>query len=34
MTIVPRGRAMVYTLQLPTNDRYVLGEKELAARSR
>jgi cell division protease FtsH len=32
VTIVPRGRAMGYTMQLPTNDRYVLGEKELTTR--
>lgn len=32
VTIVPRGRAMGYTMQLPTNDRYVLGEKELELR--
>jgi cell division protease FtsH len=32
VTIVPRGRAMGYTMQLPTNDRYVLGEKELRTR--
>ena len=32
VTIVPRGRAMGYTMQLPTNDRYVLGEKELGSR--
>jgi cell division protease FtsH len=32
VTIVPRGRAMGYTMQLPTNDRYVLGERELASR--
>jgi cell division protease FtsH len=32
VTIVPRGRAMGYTMQLPTNDRYVLGERELATR--
>jgi cell division protease FtsH len=32
VTIVPRGRAMGYTMQLPTNDRYVLGEGELASR--
>ncbi len=32
VTIVPRGRAMGYTMQLPTTDRYVLGEKELATR--
>jgi cell division protease FtsH len=32
VTIVPRGRAMGYTMQLPTNDRYVLGEKELVSR--
>lgn len=32
VTIVPRGRAMGYTMQMPTNDRYVLGERELATR--
>jgi cell division protease FtsH len=32
VTIVPRGRAMGYTLQLPTHDRYVLGERELVTR--
>ncbi len=32
VTIVPRGRAMGYTMQLPTSDRYVLGEKELGSR--
>lgn len=32
VTIVPRGRAMGYTMQLPTNDRYVLGERELETR--
>jgi cell division protease FtsH len=32
VTIVPRGRAMGYTMQLPTSDRYVLGEKELESR--
>jgi len=32
VTIVPRGRAMGYTMQLPTSDRYVLGEKELDSR--
>lgn len=32
VTIVPRGRAMGYTMQLPTNDRYVLSERELATR--
>ncbi len=32
VTIVPRGRAMGYTMQLPTNERYVLGERELATR--
>ena len=32
VTIVPRGRAMGYTMQLPTNDRYVLGESELNSR--
>ena len=32
VTIVPRGRAMGYTMQLPTEDRYVMGEKELSSR--
>jgi cell division protease FtsH len=32
VTIVPRGRAMGYTLQLPTDDRYLLGERELETR--
>lgn len=32
VTIVPRGRAMGYTMQLPTSDRYVLGEHELGTR--
>jgi cell division protease FtsH len=32
VTIVPRGRAMGYTMQLPTSDRYVLGEHELTTR--
>jgi cell division protease FtsH len=32
VTIVPRGRAMGYTMQLPTEDRYVMGEKELGSR--
>jgi cell division protease FtsH len=32
VTIVPRGRAMGYTMQLPTEDRYVMGEKELDSR--
>ncbi|MGE5223867.1 MAG: hypothetical protein ACM3PY_15620 [Omnitrophica WOR_2 bacterium] len=32
VTIVPRGRALGYTMQLPTHDRYVLGEHELKAR--
>jgi cell division protease FtsH len=32
VTIVPRGRAMGYTMQLPANERYVLGERELATR--
>jgi cell division protease FtsH len=32
VTIVPRGRAMGYTMQLPANDRYVLGERELETR--
>ncbi len=27
VTIVPRGRALGYTMQLPTHDRYVLGRK-------
>ena len=32
VTIVPRGRALGYTMQLPTHDRYVLGESELKTR--
>jgi cell division protease FtsH len=32
VTIVPRGRALGYTMQLPTHDRYVLGEHELKTR--
>jgi cell division protease FtsH len=32
VTIVPRGRAMGYTMQLPTADRYVLRERELVTR--
>jgi cell division protease FtsH len=32
VTIVPRGRALGYTMQLPTHDRYVLGEGELKTR--
>ncbi len=32
VTIVPRGRALGYTMQLPTHDRYVLGERELKTR--
>ncbi len=32
VTIVPRGRAMGYTMQLPTDDRYLLGERELETR--
>ncbi|HSB03315.1 MAG TPA: ATP-dependent zinc metalloprotease FtsH [Anaerolineales bacterium] len=32
VTIVPRGRALGYTMQLPTHDRYVLGERELETR--
>ncbi len=32
VTIVPRGRALGYTMQLPTHDRYVLGESELENR--
>jgi cell division protease FtsH len=29
VTIVPRGRALGYTMQLPTDDRYLMGEREL-----
>jgi cell division protease FtsH len=32
VTIVPRGRALGYTMQLPTHDRYVLSERELKTR--
>ena len=32
VTIVPRGRALGYTMQLPTHDRYVLVESELKTR--
>jgi cell division protease FtsH len=32
VTIVPRGRALGYTMQLPTHDRYVLSERELGNR--
>lgn len=32
VTIVPRGRALGYTMQLPTEDRYLLDEAELKAR--
>jgi len=32
VTIVPRGRALGYTMQLPTHDRYVLSEHELETR--
>ena len=32
VTIVPRGRALGYTMQLPTHDRYVLGQRELENR--
>jgi cell division protease FtsH len=29
VTIVPRGRALGYTMQLPTDDRYLMGKREL-----
>ncbi len=32
VTIVPRGRALGYTMQLPTEDRYLMGEKEMETR--
>jgi cell division protease FtsH len=32
VTIVPRGRAMGYTMQLPTDDRYLMGERGLETR--
>lgn len=32
VTIVPRGRALGYTMQLPTNDRYLLSQRELETR--
>lgn len=32
VTIVPRGRALGYTMQLPTHDRYVLSQRELEHR--
>jgi cell division protease FtsH len=32
VTIVPRGRALGYTMQLPTDDRYLMGERELETR--
>ena len=32
VTIVPRGRALGYTMQLPTDDRYLMGERELKTR--
>jgi len=32
VTIVPRGRALGYTMQLPTEDRYLLSENELRDR--
>jgi cell division protease FtsH len=32
VTIVPRGRALGYTMQRPTEDRYLLSENELRAR--
>jgi cell division protease FtsH len=32
VTIVPRGRALGYTMQLPTHDRFLLNQHELEAR--
>ena len=32
VTIVPRGRALGYTMQLPTNDRFLLSQHELETR--
>jgi cell division protease FtsH len=32
VTIVPRGRALGYTMQLPTNDRFLLSQRELETR--
>jgi len=32
VTIVPRGRALGYTMQLPTHDRFLLSERELESR--
>jgi len=32
VTIVPRGRALGYTMQRPTDDRYLMGERELETR--
>jgi cell division protease FtsH len=32
VTIVPRGRALGYTMQLPSDDRYLMGERELKTR--
>ena len=32
VTIVPRGRALGYTMQLPTHDRFLLSEHELETR--
>jgi cell division protease FtsH len=32
VTIVPRGRALGYTMQLPTHDRFLLSEHELGTR--
>jgi cell division protease FtsH len=32
VTIVPRGRALGYTMQLPTHDRFLLGQRELETR--
>jgi cell division protease FtsH len=32
VTIVPRGRALGYTMQLPTHDRFLLSQRELEAR--
>jgi cell division protease FtsH len=32
VTIVPRGRALGYTMQLPTHDRFLLSQRELETR--
>jgi cell division protease FtsH len=32
VTVVPRGRALGYTMQLPTHDRFLLGQRELETR--